>query len=143
MTCKIAVRTAALTFLCAAAAVTGIPDARAEGGPGRREPQQSHDEEKTDRLRTLVYPSFARAPAVVTIQALITREEGNRLLEFAAESGGYFRSSTIELSGAGAARVHVVQFRSIPAGEYSVWVVLKGAAGDVRATSRTRLIIAE
>ena len=138
----IAVRTAALTFFLGATVLTGIPDARAEAGSGRHEPQDTHEQEK-DRLRTLVYPSFARAPAVVTIQALIEREDGNRLLEIAAESGGYFRSSTIELSGADAARVHVVQFRSIPAGEYSVWVVLKGVGGDVRATSRTRLIIAE
>lgn len=142
MTYMVAVRAAALTLVLAAPVLTGLPSAHAEAAPGGRGAQES-EQEKRDRLRTVVYPSFARAPAVVTIQALIAREEGNRQLEFAAESGAYFRSSTIELSGADAARVHVVQFRSIPAGDYTVRVVLRGETGDVRATSHARLIIAE
>ena len=80
-------------------------------------------------LRVSVFPSFARAPAVVRIQAIIERAEAYRALVIEIDSGGYYRGSTIELRGAEAARVHAVQFAAVPAGEYEVRVGLVDGQG--------------
>src|SRR5687767_3464177 len=72
------------------------------------------------RLRAQVHPSFAQAPALVRIQAMVEPADDNRALEIVADSGGYYRSSMIELSGATAARTYIVEFRGVPEGVYQV-----------------------
>jgi hypothetical protein len=88
-----------------------------------------------------VFPRVGQAPAVVRIQALVEPADENRQLEFVVDSDAYYSSSTVELSGAGSARVHTVEFRSIPGGAYDVRVVLRGGGGEVRAVSNDRVVI--
>jgi hypothetical protein len=91
-----------------------------------------------DRLRARIWPAVASAPAAVRVEVLIEADEDNRALEIVAESGDYYRSSTIPLEGARAARFHSVLYRGIPAGVYEIRVVLVGGAGSTRALHRQR-----
>ena len=93
------------------------------------------------RLRVQVSPSVALAPSAVRIQALVEPATENRELEFVIDSARYYRSSTIELSGARAARAHRVDFPSVPAGIHEVRVVLRDARGEVRAILQHRVIL--
>lgn len=94
-----------------------------------------------DRLRVDVYPSYAHAPAVVRIQAHVAPDADNRALEIGADSGSYFRATTIELTGTDDPRAHTVEFRGLPAGEYDVQVLLRTADSRVRATLHYRVVV--
>jgi hypothetical protein len=98
-------------------------------------------EEREERLRVHVYPSFAQAPALVRIQAMVAPAAENRALEFVADSGNYYRSSTIELSGSASPRAYTVEFRSVPEGVYQVQVVLRDSDSRVRATLYYRVVV--
>ena len=86
------------------------------------------------RLRLNVWPTITQAPAVVRIEVLLEPNDENRSLEIVVDSGEYYRSSTIELDGAGAARFHSVQYRAMPAGTYDVRVLVRGAGGATLAS---------
>lgn len=94
-------------------------------------------------LRVSVSPHFGRAPAVVRIEAFVEPGAGNRALEFVVDSSSYFSSSTIELRGADAPRVHRVELRSIPGGTHDIVVRLTGSSGDVRAVVHDRVVVYE
>lgn len=108
--------------LCAAILATTVP-------LGAREP-----------LEVDVSPHAAQAPSDVLVQATIEADEANRAIEVAADSGGYYRSSTMDLDGARAACIHTIYFRQLPRGDYVVRVTLYGAGGRERATVR-RLVL--
>jgi hypothetical protein len=91
---------------------------------------------KEQPIRVIVSPRMAQAPAAVLVQVLLQPADENRGLEIAIDSGTYYRSSSIELSGAEAPRVHSVQFRSLPSGMYDVQVVLTGPGGSRRGYQR-------
>jgi hypothetical protein len=107
-------------LLAGAASITGLADAP---------------------LRVQVSPSFGLAPALLKIQATIEPADDNRTLDVVADSGTYYRSTRIELSGAGAARAHVVEFRAVPEGVYEVQVVLRGGDSRARATLYHRVVL--
>jgi hypothetical protein len=96
-----------------------------------------------ERLRAQVFPTFASAPAHVRIDAIVAPASENRLLEIVADSGTFYRSSAIQLSGADAARVYRIEFRSLPEGVYDVQVALKDGASRVRARVYYRVVIGE
>ena len=87
-------------------------------------------------LRIHVWPTLTQAPATVRIEVLLEPDEKNRWLEIVVDSGDYYRSSMIELDGAGAVRFHSVQYRSMPAGTYDVHVTVRGAGGAMIAFDR-------
>ena len=86
-----------------------------------------------EALRMQVSPAVSRAPAVLTVRVTVEPTPGNRTLEIVAESGGFFRSSQIEIDGERSARLNVFQFRNLPSGVYQVTGVLVGDHGR-RAT---------
>jgi hypothetical protein len=94
-------------------------------------------------LRARVSPYVAFAPAPVRIEAIVDPAEENRELEIVVDSDTYYRSSTIELSGAHAARTHRVEFPAVPAGTHDVVVVLRDRAGDVRVKLHHRVRLLE
>lgn len=94
-------------------------------------------------LRTTVYPNVSQAPAVVRVQVLIQPAADNASLEVVADSGGYYRSSTIELPGSEAPRLHMVQFRSLPAGTYTLRVSVLDRYGEPRAMQHHRVLVVE
>src|SRR5687767_4310877 len=94
-------------------------------------------------LRLSVYPSYSRAPAVVRIQAIVEPVDQRRSLLVEIDSGGYYRSSTIQLPGVRAARVHAVNFAAVPAGEYEVRVGLVDDRGERSAIQYARVMVLE
>ncbi len=88
-----------------------------------------------DRLRIEVFPRFTAAPAAVRVRATVVRDEKNRSLEVVADGGSYYRSSLIPLDGADAAMVNEMMFTNLPAGRYSVTVVLTDTTGNAARRS--------
>ena len=114
--------------------------AQSVAGAPRERPQDPNTfPERT--LRAHVYPAVSRAPAEVRIEAVIARSDDNRRLEVTVDSEGYYRSTSVELDGARAARVHTVQFRGLPQGTYEVRAVLRGPGSQARATVYDQMIV--
>ena len=95
-------------------------------GPGASDPP----------LRAQVSPRFGPAPSPVRVQAIVAPATENRGLLIVIESDDYFRSSTLPLEGDAASRVHVADFRSVPAGVHHITVALLDQQGDRRAVVR-------
>lgn len=137
MTCK-----ACATAVLFAAAMATCAGAVTATSPSHQDWQASGS--TPDRsLRAKVYPRYTRAPATMRIEVSVPPARGNRSLEFIIDSAGYYRSSTIQLGGEQAPRLHSVQFRSIPAGAYNVRVALTGAGGGVRAILHDQVTVYE
>ncbi len=71
-------------------------------------------------VRVEVWPSIARAPAVLTVRVRVAPASDNRALNVVAESANYYRSSAVELDGTESDAVKVFEFRDLPAGMYQV-----------------------
>ena len=61
---------------------------------------------------------YYAAPATVPIIVAVEPGAQNRALLVEADGEDYYRSSEIELDGEKEKRLHTIQFRSLPAGEY-------------------------
>jgi hypothetical protein len=129
--------TAYATALLVAALLLGMVLAQVSPGYARQAGGSTGDR----RLQVQVRPYVAYAPAPVRIEALVEPATENRQLEFVVDSAWYYRSSTIELSGARAARSHRVVFPSVPAGIHEVRVVLRDDGGEVRAILQHRVTL--
>ncbi|MFP5378963.1 MAG: hypothetical protein ACLGHP_04325 [Vicinamibacteria bacterium] len=81
------------------------------------------------KLSVRVTPAVMYAPATITVTATIARDPGNRALQVDADSGGFYRSSFVQLEGDRAPRVSQVQLKHLPSGDYLVGVVLVDNAG--------------
>jgi hypothetical protein len=84
---------------------------------------------------------YFTAPATVPITVAVEPGAENRTLVVEADSEDYFRSSAIELDGENEKRLHSVEFKSLPAGQYRVRAqvlskseVLGSAVGDLVVT---------
>jgi hypothetical protein len=84
-------------------------------------------------LRATVSPRIGAAPALVRVQAIIVPAAENDALLIVIDSAAYYRSSTIPLDGDAAPRVHLVDFRSVPAGVHEITVALLDRRGEQRA----------
>jgi hypothetical protein len=96
-----------------------------------------------ERLDVHVWPAISRAPAVIRIQVRVAPNAENRALEIAVESGEYYRSSVVPLEGADAARIHVLEYRSLPAGRYDVQVGLRTSDARLGAFARERIEVVQ
>jgi hypothetical protein len=83
-----------------------------------------------------VSPNVAPAPGYVRVSARIEPSDQNRALEITAISEEFTRSSTIQLDGARAPRVEVIDYGNLPAGVYEVSAVLVGSGGRRATASR-------
>ena len=61
---------------------------------------------------------YYSAPATVPIVVAVEPGERNRALVVEADGDDYYRSSEIELDGDKEKRLHSIEFKSLPAGEY-------------------------
>jgi len=89
-----------------------------------------------DPVSVRATPAVAFAPATLVVRATIAADAHNRVIEVSADSGEFFRSSTIELEGENAPRTNLFEFRSLPPGIYEVRAVLIGDDGRQRALAR-------
>lgn len=93
-----------------------------------------------DRLQIDVTPRVAFAPADVTVRTIVAPDAANRVIQIAAESADFYRSSQIQLDGDHAPRTLVVHFRSLPGGTYEVSAILIDARGE-RTSVRRKVTI--
>ena len=63
---------------------------------------------------------YYSAPATVIVNVAIQPDAANHKLLIEAESERFVRSSLIELQGDGDRRIHTIQFKSLPEGEYTL-----------------------
>ena len=83
----------------------------------------------TDQLQLTVNPKFSHHPGSFRATALVEPDAENRWLMLSAESREYYRSSTVQLDGADAARRHVMLFEGLPAGKYLIQARVDRADG--------------
>jgi hypothetical protein len=81
--------------------------------------------------------TVAREPAVLRIRTTIEADADNRALEIIVESEDFYRSASVQLDGATAPRLNVVEFKSLPNGLYEVTSVLIGSRGERATVSRS------
>ena len=67
-----------------------------------------------------IHGYYWRAPATVPITIAVEPGTANRALVVEADSDDFYRSSTIELDGENEKRLHLLEFKSLPAGDYVV-----------------------
>jgi hypothetical protein len=96
-----------------------------------------------EKLTLRVSPRVSAEPALVRVRATIEKDSENRALAIVAESREYYRSSVVQLEGDRAARITVIEFRRLPAGDYEVSAELFGADGTVRAVVRHSILVSE
>jgi hypothetical protein len=95
----------------------------------------------TERLTLTVSPVSSFAPANLVVRVHVTPDSANRALEVIAESSDYLRSSRIQLDGEDAPKTVTLEFRSLPAGDYSVRGALIDDSGRACATARRQVLV--
>jgi hypothetical protein len=94
-----------------------------------------------DPLSMTVSPAQSFAPTNLTIRVRVEPDDINRALEVVAESGEYYRSSSIQLDGLEAPRTISFEFRNVPGGNYDVHGSLITSAGKQRAAIHQHVIV--
>lgn len=95
----------------------------------------------TEKLSLRVTPNVSSAPSNVVVQARVARDADNRWLHIEADSGEFFRSSSIQLDGDKAPTVTEVRLANLPSGEYAVSAVLRDSHGDETTVRRTVIVL--
>ncbi len=87
-----------------------------------------------------VHGYYFAAPATVPITIAVEPGENNRILVVEVDSENYFRSSGVELDGEKEKRLHSLEFRSLPAGEYTLRAQVRSKT-DVLGTATGGLVV--
>ena len=83
---------------------------------------------------------FYPAPATVPITIAVEPGEDNRALTVEMDSDDFYRSSTLELDGKNEKRLHMVEFKSLPPGDYVVRAQVKSKS-QVLGTAVNELVV--
>ena len=83
---------------------------------------------------------FYQAPATIPITIAVEPGADNRTLIVEADSADFYRSSAIDLDGENEKRLHLVEFRSLPAGDYVVRAQVKSKS-QVLGTAVNQLVV--
>ena len=94
-------------------------------------------------LSIRVSPAFSLAPANIVIRTSAEPDAENRRMEVIADSAEFYRLSTITLEGDRAPKTMMVEFRTVPPGDYKVTAVLVGADGHRRAIAQAHINVLE
>ena len=79
-------------------------------------------------------------PATVQITVAVEPDAKNRALRIEADGDRMFRASQLTLDGATEKRIHAVEFKNLPAGNYILRAEVLGAS-DVRAMVEQELVV--
>ena len=91
-------------------------------------------------VEIIVRGHFFAAPATIPVMVAVEPSANNRMLVVEADSEDYYRSSAIELDGEKEKRLHSVELRSLPAGDYVVRAQVKSKS-EVLATASQDLVV--
>lgn len=91
-------------------------------------------------LKIRVTPAVAQPPAFVTVRADVEAHDDNRSLEVTAEADSFRASSQVPLEGSKGPRFTEIYFDNLPAGAYTVTVVLNGSTGQRARLTRSVLV---
>ncbi|HEX4913482.1 MAG TPA: hypothetical protein VFV51_05980 [Vicinamibacterales bacterium] len=95
----------------------------------------------TEKLTLRVTPNVSSAPGNVIVKAFVARDADNRWLRIEAESGTFYRSSSIQLDGEKAPVVTEFKLSNLPGGEYAVSAVLQDSSGEEITVRRTVIVL--
>ena len=79
-------------------------------------------------------------PATVRIMIAVEPNSANRRLRVEADGDSFFRSSEVTLEGEKGQRLHTVEFKNLPAGQYVVRAAVLSNA-DVRGSAQQALTV--
>lgn len=79
-------------------------------------------------------------PATVQVTVSVEPDARNRTLRLEADGERFFRATEENLEGAEEKRVHVIQFRNLPSGEYTLRAEVL-SADSVRGTAVQQLTV--
>lgn len=79
-------------------------------------------------------------PATVQITVAVEPDAKNRSLRIEADGERLFRASQLTLDGATEKRIHAVEFKNLPAGNYILRAEVLGAE-DVRGMAEQELVV--
>ena len=83
---------------------------------------------------------YYAAPATVSIVIAVEPAERNRVLQVEADGEDYYRASEIELDGEKEKRLHSIEFKSLPAGEYVLRAQVRSKT-QVLGKAETNLVV--
>ena len=98
------------------------------------------DTTASEKLALRVTPNVSSAPGNVIVQATIARDAANRWLHVEADSGTFYRSSSIQLDGDKAPAITEFKLSNLPSGEYAVSARLRDRNGE-ETTVRRKVIV--
>jgi hypothetical protein len=93
-----------------------------------------------DLVQIKVRGYYFSAPATVPVTVAVEPAANNRVLVIEADSEGYYRSSSVELDGDNEKRLHLIEFKSLPAGEYVLRAEVRSRS-QVLATATEGLVV--
>jgi uncharacterized protein (DUF2141 family) len=99
------------------------------------------DANASEKLSLRVTPNVSSAPGNVIVQATIVRDADNRWLHIEADSGSFYRSSSIQLDGDKAPAITEFKFSNLPSGEYAVSATLRDLNGDETMVRRKVIVL--
>lgn len=79
-------------------------------------------------------------PATVQITVAVEPDADNRALRIEADGDSLFRASQLALAGATEKRLHAVEFKNLPAGNYTLRAEVLGQ-DDVRGMAEQELVV--
>jgi hypothetical protein len=79
-------------------------------------------------------------PATVRILIAVEPDADNRALRIEADGDSMYRSSDLTLSGATEKRLHSIEFRNLPAGNYMLRAEVR-SAHEVRGSASQNLVV--
>jgi hypothetical protein len=83
---------------------------------------------------------FFTEPATVRVTIAVQPDHDNRVLIVQADGDRLFRSSEVRLDGERGQRIHIVEFKNLPAGEYVLRAEVRSEA-EIRGAVEELLVV--
>jgi hypothetical protein len=93
-----------------------------------------------DLVQIRINGHYFAEPATVQLLVSVEPDQANRTLRIEADGDRLFRSTEVNLDGLSEKRLHVVEFKNLPAGAYEVRAEVL-SADTVRATATGELMV--
>ena len=93
-----------------------------------------------DLVQIRINGHFFAEPATVQLRVSVEPDQANRTLRIEADGDRLFRSTEVNLDGISEKRLHVVEFKNLPAGAYEVRAEVL-SADTVRGTATGELMV--